>query len=109
LQKPAFIINVTAYEGTFYRRKTGMHPHTNMCKVAMDMLISTISDENEPDLFCYTINPGYVSGVNPQEDSYPVSTQDGASKILYPIIQYFNGTPLPKDCIKMANYEKDKW
>ena len=34
----AFIVNVSAMEGKFYRYKTANHPHTNMAKAALNMV-----------------------------------------------------------------------
>lgn len=109
MEKPRFIIQVTALEGQFSASKTSNHPHTNMCKAAMNMLINTISDEKVSNQYVYSINPGFVSGINPQYDHYPLSPEDGASRILYPIIEYYNGKPLPKDYIHLRNYKPESW
>jgi NAD(P)-dependent dehydrogenase (short-subunit alcohol dehydrogenase family) len=37
----AFIVNVSAMEGKFYRYKTANHPHTNMAKAALNMMTAT--------------------------------------------------------------------
>ena len=37
----AFIVNVSAMEGKFYRAKTPNHPHTNMAKAALNMNVRT--------------------------------------------------------------------
>lgn len=108
LQTPSFIINVTAYEGQFYYNKTPNHAHTNMSKAAMCMLARTLHEEKN-GCHVYAINPGFVSGVNPQHTDYPITDEDGAARILYPIIMYFNGKPLDPDICKMSNYKKDKW
>jgi len=107
--KPRFIIQVTALEGQFSASKTSNHPHTNMCKAAMNMLIKTISDEKEKNQYVFSINPGFISGINPQYDHYPLSPEDGASRILYPIIEYYNGTPLSKDWVHLRNYKPETW
>jgi len=107
--KPRFIIQVTALEGQFETNKNGLHPHTNMCKAAMNMLIRTISEEKEPMQHVYSINPGFVSGINPQENHYPLTPEDGASRILYPIIEYYNHTPLPKEIVHLRNYKPEPW
>lgn len=107
---PKFIINVTALEGQFnYHKKNNKHLHTNMCKAAMNMMIRTLAEDPDPNLHVYCIDPGYVSGVCPQLDHYPVSMHDGASRIVYPILKYYNGDPVPKKCIKLRNYEPADW
>ena len=109
MSNPKFIINVTALEGQFDCKKNSYHAHTNMCKAGINMLIRTMAEEDDPNLYVYTIDPGFVSGVNPQQDHYPLSAGDGASRILYPIIKYFNGEPLPKEWIKIRNYDPVDW
>lgn len=109
MSKPSFIINITALEGQFICKKTSTHAHTNMCKAAINMLIRTMHEEDDPDLYVYAIDPGFVSGINPQMDHYPLSDDDGAARILDPIIQYYNGSPLDKKCIKLRNFEPTKW
>lgn len=109
--KPTFIIQCTALEGTFNYDKNSNHAHTNMCKAAMNMMIRTMSEENDPTLHVYSINPGFVSGVNPNPATmiFPISPEDGASRILDPIIQYYNKTPLPSDWVILKNYHPTSW
>lgn len=107
LQEPRFMIEVTAVEGQFYIGKTNKHPHTNACKAAMNMLIHTLSQE--PDQSVYAIDPGYVSGVNPLTDKYPLQPIDGASRIIDPLVQFYKGTALPRDHVHLKNYIKCKW
>ena len=104
-----FIINVVALEGQFNCKKIETHPHTNMCKAALNMMIRTLSEEDDKSLHAYAVDPGYVTGVNPQQDVYPLSAEDGASRILDPIIQYYNGTPLPNEWVKLRNYTHSEW
>ena len=70
----------------------------------MNMLIRTISEEKIKGQYVYSINAGFVSGVNPQLDHYPLSDEDSASRILYPIIEYYSGTPLNEDWVHLSNY-----
>ena len=41
LRDRAFVVNVSAMEGKFYRYKTPNHPHTNMAKASLNMLVRT--------------------------------------------------------------------
>lgn len=111
MTKPTFIINVTAKEGQFSCKKEATHPHTNMCKAALNMMIRTMAEEEDPDLWVYAIDPGFVSGVNPQLDHYPLGPADGATRILDPIIQYYVGRPLPRDreWVHLRNYKPAPW
>ncbi len=109
LIEPKFIINVGSYEGQFNTGKTDKHIHTNMCKSALNMLIRSLEEDPDPDLHVHTINPGYVSGVNPQKNIYPVNLDDSAAKITWPIFQNQLGKTLDKTWTKICNYEKDTW
>ena len=80
-----------------------------MCKAAMNMMIRSLAEDPDKDLHVYAVNPGYVSGVCPQKDKYALSLDDGASRILYPMIKVIQGEPLPRDCILMVNYKKTDW
>lgn len=106
---PKFIINVTSLEGTFNHSKTDKHLHTNMCKSAMNMMIRTLAEDSDKDLHVYAINPGYVSGVCPQKDKYALSLEDGASRIIYPIVKYFINEPLNKEHVLLHNYKPADW
>jgi len=109
MRTPKFIINVTAKEGKFDTDKTGHHAHTNMCKAAINMMIRTLSEEADPDQYVYSIDPGFVSGVNPQINKFPLSDEDGAARIVNPILEYYNGNSLPKNYINLKNYRHDTW
>jgi hypothetical protein len=112
LKSPKFIIQVTSLEGQFnHAAKTDKHIHTNMCKASMDMLIRSLSESDDVNLMVHSINPGYVTGICPQEDEYyyPVGLEDAASKIVYPIIKFFNGEKLDKSYTKMQCYEPMDW
>ena len=109
LTKPKFIINVTSFEGSFNYNKNDKHIHTNMCKTAMNMMIRTLHEDPDKDLHVYAINPGFVSGICPQSDKYPVGLEDGATRILYPIIKYALNDPLDKSIMIMQNYKKTDW
>ncbi len=110
LKEPKFLINVTSYEGQFnLQNKTVNHIHTNMCKAAMNMLIRSLIN-NKDNLHVYSIDPGYVSGICPQADSYPVHMDDAGSRLLFPIIRYFNdGKPLGPEMTKLRNYIPESW
>ena len=109
LQSPKFIINVTSMEGSFHNNKNNKHAHTNMCKASMNMLIRTLAEDLDKNLYVYAINPGYVSGVCPQLSKYAIGLDDGASRIIYPIVRFKLGHPLTKDYTSMHNYKSAGW
>jgi hypothetical protein len=63
-----------------------------MCKSDMNMLIRTLAEENDKNLYVYAI-----------------SLNDGASRIIYPIVRHKLGHPLTKDYIVMYNYKPCNW
>lgn len=107
MKSPKFIIHVTSKEGSFSVQKTDHHIHTNMCKSAMNMLIRTLAENKE--LNVHAIDPGYVSGILPQLDTYPVNLEDVASKLLFPIIRYLNGNKLGKEYVNIRDYLPCEW
>lgn len=108
---PKFIINVSSFEGQFETSKTDKHIHTNMCKSALNMLIRCLEEDPDPELHIHTINPGYISGItfDPDNKVFPLTPEDGASRICWPIFQLINGNALDKSWTKIGNYEKTPW
>lgn len=107
MQKPSFVIQVSAKEGIFNCNKStemGLHPHTNMCKAGMNMLIRTLG-ETKNDCNFYAVDPGYVSGTI--DKKYPLSVDDGAQRVIYPIISYLRGKTLKTGHYK--NYKYHNW
>ena len=60
-----FIVNVSAMEGQFGRVSKGCkHPHTNMAKAALNMLIKTAAIEvkrSQPNAVLLALHPGTVN------------------------------------------------
>jgi NAD(P)-dependent dehydrogenase (short-subunit alcohol dehydrogenase family) len=107
MQKPSFVIQVSAKEGIFNCNKStemGLHPHTNMCKAGMNMLIRTLG-ETKSDCNFYAVDPGYVSGTADKE--YPLNINDGAQRVIYPVISYLRGNILKTGHYK--NYKHHNW
>lgn len=106
-----FIIHVGSFEGQFETSKSDKHIHTNMCKSALNMLVRSLEEDPDPNLHVHTVNPGYVTGVKikPIGQEYPLSMEDGAARITWPIFQIANGIKLDKTWTKIGNYEKANW
>jgi NAD(P)-dependent dehydrogenase (short-subunit alcohol dehydrogenase family) len=92
-----FIINVSAMEGKFSRAKTVNHPHTNMAKAALNMLVRTSARElAEGGVFLTAVDTGWVNDENPApvaariaaEHAWapPLDEVDAAARILDPIL-----------------------
>lgn len=108
MKSPKFIINVTAIEGQFAYKKDGLHPHTNMCKAGINMMVKTMGAELEEDFYIYAVDPGFVSGVDPFKDMYPLQAEDGAARILDPIYRWKNGNPI-KSGVKLKDFKISPW
>jgi NAD(P)-dependent dehydrogenase (short-subunit alcohol dehydrogenase family) len=55
-----FIVNVSAMEGKFHRRKLPTHPHTNMAKAALNMMTRTSAQDYAQDLiFMNAVDTGW--------------------------------------------------
>lgn len=108
MQSPSFVIQVSAKEGIFNANKStekGLHAHTNMCKAGMNMLIRTLSETKRQNCNFYAVDPGYVSGTVDKE--YPLSINDGAQRVIYPIISHIKGKTLEQGHYK--NYKLHNW
>lgn len=109
MEYPKFIINVTAVEGQFQSNKiNGHHPHTNMCKAGINMMVRTMGSEKEKDFYIYAVDPGYVSGIDPFKDKYPLKPIDGASRILDPIIRWIKNDPIESG-VKLKDFKISPW
>lgn len=109
MEYPKFIINVTAVEGQFQSNKiNGHHPHTNMCKAGINMMVRTMGTEKEKDFYIYAVDPGYVSGVDPFKDKYPLKPIDGASRILDPVIRWIKNDPIESG-VKLKDFKISPW
>ncbi|KAH8071029.1 short chain dehydrogenase [Aureococcus anophagefferens] len=68
LAKPelSFVVNVSAMEGKFYRRKQPTHPHTNMAKAALNMLTKTSAgDYADCGIYMTAVDTGWVNDEKP--------------------------------------------
>jgi NAD(P)-dependent dehydrogenase (short-subunit alcohol dehydrogenase family) len=61
-EEKRFIINVSAMEGMFYRKKSVTHPHTNMAKAALNMMTRTSGEDYaESGIFINSCDTGWVT------------------------------------------------
>lgn len=94
------IVNVTAMEGKFYRfKKQDRHPHTNMAKAALNMLVHTSASDLEKDgIYMNAVDTGWVTDEDPAQMSAakqethdfqpPLDIVDGAARVCDP---FFDG------------------
>ncbi len=94
------IVNVSAMEGKFHRfKKADRHPHTNMAKAALNMLVHTsASDLKKKGIFMNAVDTGWVTDEDPialstlkqelHDFQPPLDIVDGAARVCDP---FFDG------------------
>ena len=100
------IINVTSDEGqfqTFYKSK--YHSHTNISKAALNMLTRTSASlYSQQGILMNSVDPGWISSMIPSFKKPILNCEDGASRILNPILSNF------KEYGKLfKNYKEIEW
>ena len=94
----AFIVNVSAMEGKFYRYKTANHPHTNMAKAALNMMTATCAKDYKNDFIYMTcVDTGWINDENPlpvasriaKEHNFqtPIDEEDAAARVVGPVFE----------------------
>ena len=95
------LVMVSAMEGQFYRQhKTDKHPHTNMAKAALNMLVRTSAAALAREhVYLNAVDTGWVTDEDPahlaarkveeHRFSPPLDIVDGAARIVDPIFQGF--------------------
>lgn len=90
------IVNVSAMEGKFDRSKSPYHPHTNMCKAALNMMTRTSAQDYAADrIWMNSVDTGWINDENALEIAKynrevkgfhpPIDEEDAAARILDPI------------------------
>eukprot|EP01080_Neovahlkampfia_damariscottae_P008102 gene8102-12563_t len=82
------IINVTSDEGQFETNyKSKYHSHTNISKAALNMLTRTSSSlYAQQGILMNSVDPGWVSSMVPSYKKPILDCEDGAARILNPIL-----------------------
>jgi len=95
------VVLVSAMEGQFYREhKTDRHPHTNMAKAALNMIVRTSAPDYAKDgIHLNAVDTGWVTDEDPahlaarkvEEHAFapPLDVVDGAARIVAPIFDGF--------------------
>ena len=117
----AFIVNVSAMEGKFYRHKTPNHPHTNMAKAALNMMTRTSAAElaESHRIFMTAVDTGWINDENPRERAArtaasasrfqtPIDEVDAAARVLHPVFEgVASGKPVYGVFLK--DYAESEW
>ncbi len=115
----AYIVNVSAMEGSFGRGYKGPgHPHTNMAKAALNMLTRTSAREllETDGILMTSVDTGWITDERPQttklrlaDDGFhaPLDLIDGASRVYDPIVRGEAGEDLHGVFLK--DYAPTQW
>ena len=98
----AFVVNVSAMEGKFYRYKTANHPHTNMAKAALNMMTATAAaDYASCGIYMNAVDTGWINDENPlgtaariaKQHSFqtPIDEEDAAARCVAPVLEGIEG------------------
>eukprot|EP01090_Pellita_catalonica_P001398 TRINITY_DN11112_c0_g1_i1.p1 TRINITY_DN11112_c0_g1~~TRINITY_DN11112_c0_g1_i1.p1 ORF type:complete len:616 (-),score=98.15 TRINITY_DN11112_c0_g1_i1:34-1743(-) len=90
----AYIINVSAMEGQFYRHKSPDHAHTNMAKASLNMMTRTAAVHYvQFGVLINSVDTGWVTDEKPLPSKAkadwtpPLDALDGAARVLDPILR----------------------
>lgn len=113
----SFVINVTSTEGQFAAPKYhGHHAHTNMAKAALNMLTRTIAEPMKVrGIFVNSVDTGWVTKMTPggiqtaQTAAAPLTSADGAARILDPIYSTLNSSSLAPAGKLFKDFQETPW
>lgn len=110
-----FAVMVSAAEGQFAGGKSGRHPHTNMAKAALNMLVRTSAPECAADrVFLTAVDPGWFSVQQPAGAAerlagrVPLDAVDAAARVLDPVFAAVAGAP-PASGVLFKDYREVPW
>ncbi|KAG8158777.1 hypothetical protein KVR01_011220 [Diaporthe batatas] len=109
------VVNVSSREGIFedkprHGAKGGKHVHTNMSKAGLNMITETEASTawKKYRVCMNTVDPGYMSAAPEFEDAYggerPLSWEDGAGRVLWPIAMAEGGRGLDREKGKIGAF-----
>jgi NAD(P)-dependent dehydrogenase (short-subunit alcohol dehydrogenase family) len=112
------VVQVSAMEGSFARRyKTVRHPHTNMAKASLNMLVRTVAADYLRDgIHMNSVDTGWVTDERPHPGKTaqremgfrpPLDVIDGAARVYDPIVRGLGGAPVSGQFLK--DYRSVPW
>src|SRR5262245_34468459 len=109
---------VSAAEGQFAGGKNGRHPHTNMAKAALNMLVRTSAPECAADrVFLTAVDPGWfsVQHAAPAAERFaaeggrvPLDAVDAAARVLDPVVTGI-ASGRPASGVLFKDYREVPW
>jgi NAD(P)-dependent dehydrogenase (short-subunit alcohol dehydrogenase family) len=113
-----FAVMVSAVEGQFAAEKSGRHPHTNMAKAALNMMVRTAALELAADrVYLTAVDPGWfsVQQAAPAAERLaadgarvPLDAEDAAARILDPVLTGIE-TGAPASGVLFKDYSVVPW
>lgn len=115
-----FVIQASAMEGNFSREsKTARHPHTNMTKAALNMMVRTSAPDLVRDrIYCNAVDTGWITDENPHPTAQdlrangfvpPLDCTDGAARLLDPIFSGLDQAREPESGCFLKDYRAHPW
>lgn len=115
-----FIVHASAMEGNFSRfSKTSRHPHTNMGKAALNMLVRTSAADLRTDgIYTNAVDTGWITDENPfpkatrlRDGGFvpPLDSLDGAARLYDPIAIGLNEAAEPVFGHFIKDYAPHNW
>ncbi|MFE0591224.1 SDR family NAD(P)-dependent oxidoreductase [Micromonospora echinospora] len=112
------VVQVSAMEGSYSRSgKTTRHPHTNMAKAALNMLVRTVAaDYLTSGIHMNSVDTGWVTDERPHPDKTaqrelgfrpPLDVVDGAARVYDPVVRGVRGAPVSGQFLK--DYRSVPW
>ena len=118
-EAPRFIVNVSAMEGKFYRKKSSNHPHTNMAKAALNMMTRTSAAAYAREgIYMNSVDTGWINDENPLPSAVkmavdhnfqtPLDEIDAAARVVDPVMVGLNGGELVYGKF-LKDYKETEW
>lgn len=116
-----FVIQASAMEGQFNRNsKTEFHPHTNMAKAALNMMVRTSAQEWARDgIYMNAVDTGWITDEKPYPQAMhvrqtqgfytPLDIIDGMARLIDPIVRGVNEAETPLFGHFLKDYEPYAW
>lgn len=116
-----FVVQASAMEGQFNRTgKTEFHPHTNMAKASLNMLVRTSAQEWARDgIYMNAVDTGWITDERPYPDAMrlreaehffpPLDVVDGMARLVDPIVQGINEPATPLFGHFLKDFEPHAW
>lgn len=112
------VVQVSAMEGSYSRRgKTIRHPHTNMAKASLNMLVRTVAkDYLATGIHMNSVDTGWVTDERPHPSKTaerdhgfrpPLDVIDGAARVYDPVVRGVRGEPVSGQFLK--DYRSVPW